>query len=93
MDALTIVKLVAEILGILGTLGGMIAGLSVIANGIKCLLRSGMLNIYYKHLEHKQLRQYEYENFVLMYGAYKKLLGNSFIDKVYNEVKQWKVVS
>mgnify|MGYP003297251069 CR=1 FL=1 len=39
------------------------------------------------------IRQYEYENFVLLYEAYKALKGNSFIDKIYKEVQTWKVIS
>lgn len=64
-----------------------------IANGQKCQLRSDMLSIYYDNLETGEIRQYEYENFVYMYEAYKALKGNSFIDKIYEEVKTWKVVS
>ena len=64
-----------------------------IANGTKCQLRSEMLRIYYHHLETKTIRQYEYENFVLLYEAYKALKGNSFIDKIYSEVKTWEIIS
>jgi hypothetical protein len=50
-----------------------------------------MLHTYYKHQDDKTLRQYEYENFMLMYKAYKALKGNSFIDKIHDEVEKWKV--
>ena len=66
---------------------------SKIANGQKCQLRNDMLCIYYEHCETREIRQYEYENFVYMYEAYKALKGNSFIDKIYEEVKTWKVVA
>ena len=62
-------------------------------NGQKCLLRSDMLNIYYHNREKKVIRQYEYENFVMLYEAYKALKGNSFIDTIYSEVKEWEVVT
>lgn len=61
--------------------------------GEKCLLRSEMLHTYYKHLESKKIRQYEFENFIKLYEAYKSLGGNSFIDVVYEEVKEWKIIS
>lgn len=61
--------------------------------GQKCLLRSDMLTIYYHNREKKVIRQYEYENFVMLYEAYKALKGNSFIDKIYSEVKDWEVVT
>lgn len=64
-----------------------------IANGTKCQLRDAMLRIYYHHYETKVIRQYEYENFVLLYEAYKALKGNSFIDKIYAEVKTWEIIS
>ena len=61
--------------------------------GQKCLLRSNMLHTYYKNREHSAIRQYEYENFLLEYRAYKALRGNSFIDRIYQEVKTWDIVS
>ena len=64
-----------------------------VCNGQKCLLRSDMLNIYYHNREKKVIRQHEYENFVMLYEAYKALKGNSFIDKIYSEVKEWEVVT
>lgn len=64
-----------------------------LADGVKCQLRSEMLRIYYHNRESKKIRQYEYENFVFLYEAYKALGGNSFIDKIYSEVKEWEVIS
>lgn len=68
-------------------------GLTDVIEGQKCLLRQDMLNIYYKHRESNTIRQYEYENFVYLYNAYKRLKGNSFIDKIYKEIQTWEVVS
>ena len=59
--------------------------------GQRCLLRSTLLRTYYKHEHDKELRQYELENFVLCYEAYKALGGNSFADKIYGEVVSWHV--
>lgn len=63
----------------------------LLINGVKCLLRSDMLNIYYHNKDSKKIRQYEYENFVYLYKAYKALKGNSFIDKIYKDVQTWEV--
>ncbi len=52
-----------------------------------------MLKLYYKHKNKKNIRQYEYENFMLMFKAYKALKGNSFIDEIYNVVTHWEIVS
>jgi hypothetical protein len=67
--------------------------MELVAEGVKCQLRSDMLQIYYRHIESGSIRQYEYENFVMLYEAYKALGGNSFIDKIYEEVKTWKVIT
>lgn len=61
--------------------------------GQKALLRADMLRTYYHHNEHDSIRQYEYENFILEYKAYKALGGNSFIDKIYDEVKTWDITT
>jgi hypothetical protein len=61
--------------------------------GIKCLLRSEMLSTYYHNKNAGTIRQYELENFIQLYKAYKALRGNSFIDKIYNEVMKWKVIT
>ena len=52
-----------------------------------------MLRIYYNHRETKKIRQYEYENFVALHEAYKALKGNSFIDEIYEKIKEWEIVS
>ena len=61
-------------------------------DGEKCLLRCEILNIYYKGLEKREIHQYEAENLVKLYEAYKALGGNSFIEEVYSDIKEWKVV-
>ena len=61
--------------------------------GIRCLLRAQMLNIYYKHVETKTIRQHEKELFGFCYKAYKAMNGNSFIDDIHAEVRTWEVRS
>lgn len=62
-------------------------------NGMKCLLRSEMLRTYYHNKDCEKIRQYEYENFMYLYKAYKALKGNSFIDKIHGEVQTWEVIT
>lgn len=93
MDAHEIVVLIGEIISIVSIVVAGVVSISKVINGQKCLLRSEMLRIYYRHQDVKTMRQYEFENFTLLYDAYKKLHGNSFVDKVYDEVKTWKVVT
>ena len=93
MDLTTIVTLVGEIGVLIGVIVPVLVKISKISNGTKCQLRSEMLRIYYHNHSKGVIRQYEYENFVFLYEAYKALHGNSFIDKIYAEVKTWEIVS
>ena len=93
MDLKDWVALVGEIGVLLGVIIPVIVAIKKISDGTKCQLRSEMLNIYYHNRETGIIRQYEYENFVYLYEAYKALKGNSFIDKIYKEVQSWEIVS
>lgn len=68
-----------------------IVAIFLIIQGIKCLLRSEMLRTYYHNKDNETIRQYELENFIALYKAYKALKGNSFIDKIHKEVMSWEV--
>lgn len=85
--------LTIEIGVLLGVVVPIIIAVKKIANGTKCQLRSEMLRIYYHNRDGKTIRQYEYENFIYLYEAYKALKGNSFIDRIYSDVKTWKIVT
>lgn len=65
----------------------------LVIQGLKCLLRSEMLNTYYHNKDNGKIRQYELENFIMLYKAYKAIKGNSFIDKIYKEVMEWEVIT
>ena len=93
MKITVLVALISEIGVLIGVIVPVILSIKKIVNGTKCQLRSEMLRIYYHHYTIGEIRQYEYENFVSLYEAYKALGGNSFIDKIYGEVKTWEVVS
>ena len=85
--------LTIEIGVLLGVIIPVIISVRKIANGTKCQLRSEMLRTYYHNRDSKSIRQYEYENFIFLYEAYKTLKGNSFIDRIYDEVKTWKIMT
>mgnify|MGYP004627187791 FL=1 len=93
MSAQEIITLVSEIVALIGAITAGIISISKVMRGTRCLLRSEMLRIYYRHKDSGEIRQYEYENFVYLYEAYKKLKGNSFIDKIYAEVKKWEIIT
>ena len=93
MNLTPLTTLITEIGILLGVLTPCIVIIVCLINGMRCLLRSEMLRTYYHNKDAEKIRQYEYENFVMLYEAYKALGGNSFIDKIYREVKKWKVVT
>ena len=88
-----LISIILEVITLISLTIGLLSRIRKISDGTKCQLRSEMLQIYYHNRERKIIRQYEYENFVLLYDAYKSLKGNSFIDKIYSEVKGWEIVT
>lgn len=93
MNLTTWVTLIGEIGVLLGVIVPLIVWIQKVANGQRCQLRSEMLRIYYRHHESGKIRQYEYENFVMLYEAYKALKGNSFVDKIYKEIQSLEIIS
>lgn len=93
MNLTTTATLIGEIGVLLGVIIPVIVSIRKIANGTRCQLRSEMLRIYYHNKDREKIRQYELENFVFLYEAYKSLKGNSFIDKIYKEVMSWEVIT
>lgn len=93
MNISTIATLIVEIGVLLGVIVPVFVWVKKISDGQKSLLRSEMLQIYYRNREKGEIHQYEYENFVFLYEAYKALKGNSFIDKINQDVKSWEVIS
>ncbi len=91
MTLATAAVLIGEVSVIMGVLIPVIVYIKKLTNGSKCQLRSDMLRIYYANKKDKTIHQFEYENFALLYDAYKALKGNSFIDKVWKEVQGWDI--
>ena len=86
------VALIGEIGVLFGVVTPVIVMIIKIVNGQRCQLRSEMLQIYYHNRDMKKIRQYEKENFMMLYEAYKALKGNSFIDTIYDEVRKWETI-
>lgn len=93
MNLTPLTTLITEIGILLGVLTPCIVIIVCLINGMRCLLRSEMLRTYYHNKDAEKIRQYEYENFIFLYKAYKALKGNSFIDKIYKEVQTWEIVT
>lgn len=67
-------------------------GTGLIKEGLRCLLRSEIVSIYYRHRDDKKLKEYEYKNLEFCYKAYKALKGNSFIDHIHSEMQEWEII-
>lgn len=67
-------------------------GTGDLREGQRCLLRAEIVRIYYRHLEDRQLKEYEYNNMEKCYEAYKALKGNSFIDRLHREMLEWDIM-
>lgn len=97
MEVLEVAAKVIPILSLLGGIAGVIAKAwkeyRKIREAQKCQLRADMLRTYYHNKGRKKIRQYEKQNFVYSYEAYKALKGNSFIDDVHDEVMSWEMES
>ena len=93
MNVTVAATLIGEIGVLLGIIMPIIVSVRKIGNGTRCQLRSEMLRIYYHCHEKGVIRQFEYENFVMLYEAYKALKGNSFVDKIYREIQDLEIIS
>lgn len=87
------VTFIGEVAVLLGVITPIVVRVRKVAEGTKCQLRSEMLRTYYHNNDDKKIRQFEYENFVFLYEAYKALKGNSFIDRIYEEVQSWEIIT
>lgn len=89
----SLAALVTEISVLAATVTAVIATCKLLIRGVRCLMRSQMLETYYHNVENETIRQYELENFLKLYEAYKALRGNSFIDDICKTVRTWKVIT
>ena len=67
-------------------------GTGLIKEGLRCLLRSEIVSIYYRHRDEKNLKEYDYKNLEFCYKAYKALKGNSFVDHIHSEMQEWEII-
>lgn len=68
-----------------------ILGLSATRDGLQCLLRSEIVSLYYRNLDEKALKEYEYKTLCSCFNAYIANGGNSFIKKIYSEMQEWEI--
>lgn len=93
MTLTELAKLIGEISVLAGAIAVVATFIKKLVRGQKCQLRNDMLAIYYKHKDSKTIPQFEYQNFMEMHDAYKALKGNSFVDKIHNDITGWEISS
>jgi hypothetical protein len=62
-----------------------------VVEAVKCLLRNDILGIYDKCKDTKKITRYQLQSVHLSYEIYKKLKGNSFIDEIMEEIKEFEI--
>jgi len=100
MTPLGTLGIIAAIVGYLVTIFGAISqlrkalkGVRAVSEGQKCLLRSQITAIYYKHVDdaEPELREYERKNLDDLCAAYTALGGNSFVTDLYETMRSWRI--
>lgn len=75
-----------------GEISALLIFAKVIIEAIKCLLRNDILNIYDRCKDTKKITRYQLQSVHLSYAIYKKLKGNSFIDEIMEEIKDFELI-
>lgn len=57
-------------------------------NGVLCLLRVKLIEYHDRYMTEGKVPSYAFENWILMYEAYKMLGGNGMIDHMRNEMEE-----
>lgn len=76
-----------------GEIAALLIFAKYVVEAVKCLLRNDILNIYDKCKGTKEITLYQLQSVNLSYAIYKKLKGNSFIDEIMSEIKEFKIVN
>lgn len=75
-----------------GEIGALLVFAKSIHRGTKCSLRNDIVEIYEQCKPKKQITKYQLETVYLSYDEYKKLKGNSFIDKIRDEIEEFEII-
>jgi hypothetical protein len=76
----------------IGEIAALLIFAKYVVDAVKCLLRNDILNIYDRCKPTKQITRYQLQSVHLSYAIYKKLKGNSFIDEIMEEIKEFEIV-
>lgn len=76
----------------IGELAALFIFAKYVVEAVKCLLRNDILSIYDKCKDSKKITRYQFQSVLLSYTIYKKLRGNSFIDEIMKEIKEFELI-
>ena len=76
----------------IGELGALFVFAKSIHRGTKCSLRNDIVEIYEQCKQKKEITKYQLETVYLSFEEYKKLKGNSFVEKLVKEIEEFKLV-
>lgn len=66
---------------------------NALKEGVLCLLRSELIKYHAKYMEEGSITMHGYQNWMLMYKAYKALGGNGMIDHMWQDIEDLKMRS
>ena len=73
-------------------IGILFAFVKSIQRGTKCSLRNDIVEIYEQCKQKKEITRYQLETVYLSFQEYKKLKGNSFVEKLVKEIEGFKIL-
>lgn len=75
----------------IGEIAALLIFAKYVVEAVKCLLRNDILNIYDRCKDTRKITRYQLQSVHLSYAIYKKLKGNSFIDEIMSEIKEFEI--
>ena len=75
-----------------GEIGALFIFVKSIHRGTRCSLRNDIVEIYEICKPTKKIAKYQLETACLSYKEYKRLKGNSFIDIIMSEIKEFEII-
>lgn len=75
-----------------GEILALIVFAKYVFEAIKGLLRHAILSVYDDCKHTKKITRYQLQNVYFLYAIYKKLGGNSFVDEIMEEIKDFEIV-
>lgn len=81
-----------QIIFIITIICGFIKIIKTQREATKCSLRNDILSIYEECNNKKEITLYQLQAIELSYTLYKKLKGNSFVDDIVKQVRNYKII-